>query len=389
MRRLMRRKPGGPYHVRIQVQGKDMLRSLGTTLEAAAKERAKQLIEALLGDDLATSRRLKIKSDYATVRQVCEVYVAKFGTDRRRSRTARGNVGCLEKMLRLAGAGTLDARVTVLTGELVRRYEAEDEARIARDGRGHVVQESETRIRTTIGSTVRQARSIFKTSHMNWFEHLALPDLKTFREQGVTAPNRPRPRPLEAGVIEAMNAAAPTLRLSDPACYQAHLLFSRLGMRNTEQLYARRSWIIRDASGNAKLGVIYRPEEGFQPKQKTERWIPIGPQTLAEIEALAEPGADGFLVRAPHATAREQIIYKRHSAWVGQWIKGRSKVSYELRRYAGSLVYQKTGRIEYVQQFLGHADLKTTMEWYWYLLEAPPALDADDFASPVQLRVVA
>jgi len=51
-------------------------------------------------------------------------------------------------------------------------------------------------------------------------------------------------------------------------------------------------------------------------------------------------------------------------------------------------VYEKTGRLEYVQHFLGHADLKT-MEWYHYLLGETPALDMADFALAVKLEVVA
>jgi integrase len=381
-RRLYRRKPSGPYHVRFEINGKDTVRSLGTTNESAAKENAKAIIEAEISGDVHTSRKMKVKSDYCTLQEIADVYVAKFGRDRRTTRTARGNVGALEKIVRVATGLNLDARSTILDGELIRKFEATEEARIEKDRRGHVVQESELRIRTSIGSWVRQARSIFKTSHMDWFEDLALPDLKKFRDQGVTAPERPRPRPLDEGVIDQVNAAAPALKLEDPACYASHLLFTRLGMRNIEQVNARRSWITRNADGSGKLGVIYRPEEGFKPKKKTERWIPIGPKTLAEIDALAEPGADGYLVPALHKTDRENIVYDRHSAWAGKWIKDRSKVSYELRRYAGSLIYKKTGKIEHVQQFLGHADVKTTMEWYWYLLEETPSLDAEDFAAP-------
>ena len=51
-------------------------------------------------------------------------------------------------------------------------------------------------------------------------------------------------------------------------------------------------------------------------------------------------------------------------------------------------MYEKTGKLEYVQHFLGHADLKTTMEWYHYLLGETPALDMADFALPVKLEVV-
>lgn len=335
-----------------------------------------------MAGDLHASRKLKVKSDYCTLQEIADIYIAKYGKDRRTSRTARGNAGALEKIVRVATGFDLTVRSTILDGELIRRFEAQEEKRIDRDANGHVLQESELRVRTSIGSWVRQARSIFKKSHMNWYDDLALPDLKKFREQGVAAPDRPRPRPLDEGVIDQINGAAPALRTADPACYVSHLLFSRLGMRNIEQQHARKNWIVRDTKGGGKLGVIYRPEEGFKPKKKTERWIPIGPKTLAEIDELAESGDNGYLVPALHKTDRENIIYDRHSAWAGQWIKDRSKVSYELRRYAGSLIYRKTGKIEHVQQFLGHADLKTTMEWYWYLLEETPALDAEDFMVP-------
>ena len=395
-RKLIKRRTGGPWYVRFEHKGKDILRSLGTIVESAAKERAKQIIEAQITGDLHASRRLKVRSDYCTLRVIADRYIEKYGQDARTSRTAHGNVGALEKIARVGMEATLEtARSTILTGELIRQFEAKEETRIERDSNRHVIQVSELRVRTSIGSWVRQARSIFKKSHMNWFEDLALPDLKSFREQGVTAPDRPRPRPLDEGVIDTVNAEAPALALTNPRCYIAHLLFKCLGMRNSEQKFARRTWIrltphLNEKGIAALLGVIYRPEEGFKPKKKTERWIPIGPRTLAELEKYWTPSPDGdFIVPAANKTERADIIDDQHSAWAGQWIQNRSKVSYELRRYAGSLIYKKTGKIEHVQAFLGHASLATTLEWYWYLLDETPALDMDDFASPMQLKAVA
>jgi len=385
-RKLIRRKPSGPFHVRFQHRGKDILRSLGTTVEGVAKEKARMIIEATINEDAHTSRALKVRSDYSTLRDIANIYIEKFGTDARRRRTAGNNVGALEKIVRVSSGLTLEnARSSILTGELVRKFETAEQRRILRDKRGYVDQQSELRVRTSISSWLKQARSIFKKTHMNWFDELVLPELTSFREQGVTLPDRPRPRPLDEGVIDSINAAAPMLARENPRCYIAHLLFSRLGMRNVEQKAARWSWIVRDLiHGGGKLGVIYRPEEGFKPKKKTERWIPVAPSVLSKIDEYWSKSSDGdFLVPAKHKTERANIIDDQHSAWCGQWIKDRSKVSYELRRYAGSLVYGKTGKIEHVQQFLGHADLKTTMEWYWYLLEETPALDMSDFAAPM------
>lgn len=389
-RKLYRKTPTGPFYVRFQHKGKDQPRCTGTTEVAAAKEKAKQIIDAVFAENFDESRRLKIRSDYSLLSEICNVYVARYGRDARTKRTAKGNVGALEKIVRLAGINFTTARANVLTAELVRKFEAAEAERIARDGRGNMLQESELRIRTSIGSVLKQARSIFKKTTMNWFDGLALPDLKKFREQGVETPDRPKPRPLDEGVIESINAAAPQLAKDDPPCYVAHLLFSRLGMRNGEIKAARRCWIERTPAG-AKMAIIYRPEENFKPKKKTERRVPIGPRTLEILDSLFMQSPDGdFLVHAENKTERAKVVDRRHSAWAGQWIKERSKVSYELRRYAGSLVFTKTRSLAHVQQFLGHSDVQTTTQWYWYLIGDLPALDMDDFApAPPVFAVVA
>lgn len=382
-RRLYRNSPTGPFYVRFQYKGKDQPRCLGTTDENTAKEKAKAIIDATFNGKAEESRRLKVRGDYSLLSAICDIYRERYGRDRRTKRTAQTNISALQKMVRLAGINWADARANVLRGELVRRFETAEIGRIARDDRGNMLQESELQVRTSIGSIVKQARSIFKRQTMNWFEALALPDLKGFREQGVQAPERPKPRPLDAGVMAAINAAAPQLAQDDPACYVAHLLFSRLGMRNGEIKAARRGWIVRNINGGGKLGVTYRPEENFKPKKKTERWIPIGPATLEQLDRFSVASPDGdFIVPATHKTERETIVDRRHAKWCGQWIKDRCKVSYELRRHAGSLVFTKTKSLAHVQQFLGHADLKTTTDWYWYLLDDLPALDMDDFAVP-------
>ncbi len=64
---------------------------------------------------------------------------------------------------------------------------------------------------------------------------------------------------------------------------------------------------------------------------------------------------------------------------VGQWIKDRSKTSYELRRYAGSLIYNATRDILKVRDFLRHASVETTQQWYAYLLKDVPSIGMNDF----------
>ena len=376
-RNLMKIKNGGPFYVRFEHGGKSFVRSLGTTILAAAKEKAKQIVDAVINDKPEVALQLKVRNDFSTLREICDRYIEKFAQDRRTNRTARGNVGALEKIVRVALGLELDkARANVLTGELVRKFEAAESQRIARNKSGYVDQASNLKVRTSIGSWLKQARSIFKRSRMSWFEDLNLPNLDSFREQGVQTPDRPRPRPLDPSVIAKMNAAVPALAKSNPAAYIAHLMFSRLGLRNSEIKAARKSWI-----ENGRLGIINRPHENFQVKAKTERWVPVAAGVLAEIEKHWSLSPDGdFLVPAQHLTHRDHIVDHEHGDWCAQFINGHTKVAYELRRYAGSLVYKKTGQLAHVQQFLGHANIATTMEWYFYLLTDVPALEMTDFA---------
>ena len=68
-------------------------------------------------------------------------------------------------------------------------------------------------------------------------------------------------------------------------------------------------------------------------------------------------------------TERHLAVYRRHSKWVGQWIKDRAKTSYELRRYAGSRLLDMGATIFEVRDFLRHRDVQTTQQWYAYRLQ--------------------
>ena len=208
---------------------------------------------------------------------------------------------------------------------------------------------------------------------MRFYEDLNLPDLNSFRNEKVEMPKRTKPRALDVGVIAAINAAAPKLAVSDPAMYVAFLLFSRLGLRNVEIRNARWHWI-----QNGRIGIIERPEENFYPKG-SEGWVPIAPDVLKELMRFRHLSTDGYVVPGKTATERKDAVDRRHSTWVSQWISDRSKTSYELRRYAGSLVYNATRDILKVRDFLRHASVETTQQWYAYLLDDIPLIGMEDF----------
>ena len=160
-----------------------------------------------------------------------------------------------------------------------------------------------------------------------------------------------------------MEVATPALATSDPAVYVAHLLFSRLGLRNIEIVNARTHWI-----SDGSIGIINRSEENFFPKG-CEGWVPIARDVLAEIMKFRSLTTDDYLVPGKNQTERHQAVYRRHSKWVSKWIKGRAKTSYELRRYAGSRLLDMGATIFEVRDFLRHRDVQTTQQWYAYRLQ--------------------
>jgi integrase len=377
-RKLYRQKPGGCFYVRFNVRGKDVERSTGTTIEAAAKERAKQIVEAEIGGDLYKSNALKMRSDACTLQVIAERYLQKFGS----TKTSRGNVASLEKIVRMGCGLSLETATTAaLTGKLIRDFEAAEEKRITRDRAGAMDRAAEQRVRTSISARVQHARSLFSRKYMHWYDDLALPKLEEFKAQGVLSPRRRGdPRPLDEAAIAAMFAASKQLAIDDPSCYVAFILFALLGMRNSEIRHARKGWLRRNGTGWV-LDIIDRPEENFYCKGY-ERHLPAGAEIVELLDRYYKESPDGpFLVPAEHKTDRLNIVDRRHGAWAGNWIKGYTKVSYELRRYAGSLVLKKTGSIMAAKKFLGHSSVETTERYYAYMLGDLPALSFADFAN--------
>ena len=401
------RKPGGPLHIRINVNGRDVWRSLNTVNMSEAKILAEKIFNAEFSGNASAARELKVKKDYCTLREIIDIYVHKYsdgaikqgkfwkGGKLRALRTAMRCAGTLAKMVRVAYGLTLDtAKASILTGDLIEKFEENESKRIERDRNGSTLLASELRVRTTIQSGVKHARAVFALKHMHWYKHLNLPDLTDFRQRQPRRVKRPLPEALAAGVIEAINSAAPALAATRPALYVAHLLFTRLGMRNSEIEFARRSWLEQpnefEAGANvaAILAIKTRPAENYEPKALPRR-IAIDAGTLAKINHGYVASPDGeFLVPARNATHRHTIVNDEHCEWVGQWIKDHTKISYELRRYAGSLLYDKTHDLVAVQEFLGHGDINTTRKWYLHKLGKTVALTEADFAPAAAVKIV-
>ena len=354
------------WHVRFcppAVDGirREIFRSTGSKEIPAAKRIAAQIIESFWTDAGRGAERLKLRNDHATIGELIERYRASAA---QRPATIRSNVRSLRMIVKTVHSGDPDIKPTsILTANLIREFEKRQLERIEKRPAGVSRLSAMQRVRTSTGSYVRQARAIIALRKMKFYEGLRLPDLTGFRGETVETPKRSLPRPLDMQALAGMEAAASALARDDPAAYVAHLFFSRLGLRNIEIVNARTHWI-----SDGSIGIINRPEEDFFPKG-CEGWVPIAPDVLKEILSLQPLCTDGYLVPGANPTERHDAVYRRHSKWVSQWIKDRTKTSYELRRYAGSRLLDMGATIFEVRDFLRHRDVQTTQQWYAYRLQ--------------------
>src|SRR5437773_7990898 len=363
---LHRPPPGrNDWHVRFTAPAIDGTRRIilntGAKEIDPAKRIAAKIIESCWADAGRGADRLKLRNDNVKIGELIARY--ERNASQRRA-TIRSNVRSLRMIVRTVHGGDPDQKsMAVLTVNLIREFEKRQvdsaEKRATPATRAVVVQ----RVRASTASYVRQARSIVALRKMKFYEGMKLPDLTGFRGETVETPHRSLPRPLDMKALSDMNAAAPVLAKTDPGAYVAHLLFSRLGLRNIEIVTARVHWI-----SDGSIGIINRPEEDFFPKG-CEGWVPIAPDVLKELLKFQPLCTDGYLVPGANRTERHHAVYRRHSRWVSQWIKDRTKTSYELRRYAGSRLLDMGATVFEVRDFLRHRDVRTTQQWYAYRLQ--------------------
>jgi hypothetical protein len=359
-------RPGrNDWHVRFIAPTTDgarrIFRNTGAKEIGPAKRIAAKIIESFWADAGRGADRLRLRNDNAKIGDLIARY--EQNASQRRA-TIRSNVRSLRMIVKTVHGGDPDTESTsLLTANLIREFEKRQidsaEKRATAATRSVVIQ----RVRTSTASYVRQARSIVALRKMKFYEGMKLPDLTGFRGETVESPHRSLPRPLDMKALTAMNAAAPALAESDPGAYVAHLLFSRIGLRNIEIVNARAHWI-----SDGSIGIVNRPEEDFFAKG-CEGWVPIAPDVLAEILRFQALCTDGYLVPGANRTERHDAVYRRHSKWVARWIKDRTKTSYELRRYAGSRLLDMDATIFEVRDFLRHRDVQTTQMWYAYRLQ--------------------
>ena len=374
--------PAAPWYFKFRVAGRQYPIATGCTRIEDARRVARaermRIETAVRAGAEPRLVRQPTATGVATVGTVCAAYEA-WPTAKPRPHVRRQNVDRLRQILREVCRGRDIDQVSTgeLTAETVRAFVAAQRARVGatwqryKGSAARMLDEHSVTMSTA--STLRQARSIFSRAALDYFREcgLVIANVSAWMRQHVEQPRRSAPEAPPAEAIAALLASGPELRSQDPAAYVAMLLIAELGLRPVEMVAARETWIHRTAE-TWTMSIIKRPEENFDPKQ-TQGHLALDDKVKAELDAFAHLRTDGYLVPGGTGSARRAVI-RRLSAWCRRYLPDADKAAYELRRYAGSRVLDATRDPVAAQQFLRHAKLATTMEWYAYRLTRAAAL---------------
>lgn len=242
-------------------------------------------------------------------------------------------------------------------------------------------------------SSMRNLRALFNAEMIEQkFSDLVMPDLGPLRTLKGLKVSVEKFKPWPKEVYEAMHAASLKMKDEQPELWLVNAMLRRLGLRDYELLMARRDWIeVEEATGRAWLVIKNRGEEFKLLKAGAERSLELD----EELKAVLLPKT-GWLIEAPKTQhvpgtgtrtklgvaqwARYDFIYRTHAQWVGQFIPDRRLKNHELRKYAGSLVYNARGLAE-AAYFLGHRSVTTTENHYASHLGKAMMLDGAAVAS--------
>lgn len=267
-----------------------------------------------------------------------------------RSQTARKYRLCLQVVVRRALGGKVvpcEQPASILTGDLVRRFQAESL-------RGYSSDRDLMRRRRSANSVLRNARAMFGQRSLFLLREV-LPELSVdgfLREpffQRVSQSRRWN-RP-QAEVVHGVFGGLEELRRDHPQAWMAVLLALCAGLRRSEIAAARSAWL---ADGAVRVQV----EEDFTPKSRESRSAGMPAWAFEQVKATA---GHIYVLDGSNST-RYWATINGAVAWLRARGLGDNPL-HQCRKLYGAWV-ASTQSLFVAQRWLGHASAQITSDFY-------------------------
>lgn len=352
-----------PYEARKRGAPARVIRSTGIQTQqpiALAKARAAEIIESFWNTDAApgqASEALKLRSSFPTIGELVEAYEPRASDCK--AVTKWGNKSSLLKVLKdvfeTDSREKIEAlRCDVISEETAAKFLALRERRAIKAG-GSANMVLLNRACISANATLRQARSVVSPK-LECYSAFKLPDFSGFRKVRFLTVDKAHTQYVSPGaaIFDAMDRDIYALRDAQPFVFAAYWFLRYLGLRPSELVNARWSWMDRTPAGRWVFKIMRRADyEG--PKNRRYRDVPIGPEAKRLFDELRGPSMPtAYIINLPFLTDRKRLLKYELNAWMRRYVpKGESeKCAYLLRKEAGSIYFHRYG-IEAAAQFLG------------------------------------
>ena len=231
----------------------------------------------------------------------------------------------------------------------------------------------------SINSHLTTARCVLSEKFSEIYDGLTLPDLKGFRLKKNFKGNKSEGfRDFGRQTVIDMESAAEALWQVREPVWVVYAMMSQLGLRNGE--VERAKWsdfeerTIFNANGESSTIRTFRVVAQYE--EAIEGEIEVSDELWQKLSAYKKDDSE-FVVPGKNKTERAIYCERMINRFVERFIPDRQKKSYELRKWAGSIVATRHG-IYAAQRFLRHRSVTTTERYYATYLSRNRAATSSD-----------
>ena len=368
---------GGKFYLRLTRNGRPIWKSLRTGQKAAALERAKKELDALEKNDWHPVAKVVAAPRFATLGEILTAFRNSGAQTLISPRTIRQYAGSFEELVTTATGKEFNPSTSsaILTEDLIRKYMAACREINPETGEPR-------RPDPSIQSSITQARCVLQENFSDIYRHLKLPDLAGFRAKKRFKKHTAAGFvPFDRQTVIDMEAAAARLWEIREDVWIPYALMSVLGLRNGEVEKAQ--WTdfeertVYGMDGKPRPSRVFRVRADYEEAIAGE--IEVPDDLWAKLQPYKDAATTEYVCPGKNKTERAQVCERNINRFVERFIKDRQKVSYELRKWAGSIVATKHG-IYAAQGFLRHRSVTTTERYYATYLKGQSAASASDRA---------